>query len=224
MNVHLIAALGAVGLLFALQAFGPSPAGRAPRQTLKLPAFTDNQSNGNSTNKLTSTKFPLFAVIKELSAQMGKLGARIDELGHHGSAMPKTDASTSSHSQHRNVWDIHWTILEGLLSLGSDFQEEEEEERRKASDQPDTCSHQRETQGRQIDSDGPLVSCVPLYFQVGGSLELTKERGFSDLLAFLGLFLRRLGGVPRCDTCQTRWHHGTSGWVSGKGEVCLFLG
>ena len=77
-SFRLVATLEALRLLLALMVFGPSLEGDTRHQVIQLTTFTDNKGNGYAINKLMTTKFPLCAIVMELSAQMEAIGARVE--------------------------------------------------------------------------------------------------------------------------------------------------
>ena len=73
---RVIATLEALGLLLALQAFGPREHVNDTCLAVQVPAFTDNKENGYVVNKLMTTRFLLCAFVMELAAQAEARGVR----------------------------------------------------------------------------------------------------------------------------------------------------
>ncbi len=71
-----IAALEAFATLIAVMAFH-DPSQSHYDHVLELPALTDNQGNEAAVRKLSTNKFPLSAVVMELSAQLEARHARL---------------------------------------------------------------------------------------------------------------------------------------------------
>ena len=129
-SFRLIATLEALALLVALKVSGPQLEDGRRLQTLQLPAFTDNKSNGYAVNKLMSTKFPLCAVLMELSAQMEDKGMRVNlqwtprEFNSEADALSNFDFRGFS-KEHRIGFDLketRWLVLDALLDFGAKFQ------------------------------------------------------------------------------------------------------
>ena len=126
----MITTLEALALLVALKVFGPQLEGGRRLQTVQLPAFTDNKSNGYSVNKLMSTKFLLCAVLMELSAQMEDKHMRVNlqwtprEFNSEADALSNFDFRGFC-EEHRIGFDLketRWLVLDALLDFGAKFQ------------------------------------------------------------------------------------------------------
>ena len=65
----IVATLEALAVLIALKAFHENtPGERAARKSMVMPIWTDNRGNGAALNKLMSTRYPLNALLMEMSA------------------------------------------------------------------------------------------------------------------------------------------------------------
>jgi len=75
---RIIASLEALAILVALRVFFPAVPGAAKAKVVLLPTWTDNRGNGSVLNKLMTTRFPLSAILMELSEQMRVHGQRAE--------------------------------------------------------------------------------------------------------------------------------------------------
>ena len=121
----LIATLESLGLLLTLMVYGPSQEREARHQVIQLPAFTDNKGNGYAINKLMTTKFPLCAIVMELSTQMGAIAARVEVHWTSRERNEEADALSNGNFEGFDMEEqCEWLVLKDLLKNGAEFQEE----------------------------------------------------------------------------------------------------
>ena len=193
---RLIATLEALGLLLALMAFGPGLGREARHQVIQLPAFTDNKGNGYTINKLMTTKFPLCAIIMEMSAQMEAIGARVEVHWTPRERNEEADALSNGtfegfDMEKRvtvNVEQCKWLVLKELLMYGAEFQEERA--RIKASGRQRKGPHHKRRKRREVEGSGPVVAEIRRVSTSFGPL-----RGFfrdGSVLEFWGFLVKGL--------------------------------
>ena len=132
-----IASLEALAVLAALVLFAPYLSDSPSRPTLLIPAWTDNQSNGFSLNKLLTTKFPLCAVIMELAVRMEEAKARVDvhwtprDRNAEADRLANGDCSGFDPALRLDLdWaHIKWRVLDKLIATGQAFHAQKLEDR-----------------------------------------------------------------------------------------------
>ena len=132
-----IASLEALAVLAALVLFAPYLFDSPSRPTLLIPAWTDNQSNGFSLNKLLTTKFPLCAVIMELAVRMEEAKARVDvhwtprDRNAEADRLANGDCSGFDPALRLDLdWaHIKWRVLDKLIATGQAFHAQKLEDR-----------------------------------------------------------------------------------------------
>ncbi len=126
-----IASLEALAALTAVVAFGdafpPSTDG-----TLLIPGVTDNRGNRYALSRLQGTRFPLSAVVMELSAQLETRGARLElawvprDLNSEADALSNgiTDGFSEAARIPVDYGSMKWLILDRILEAGAAFEAE----------------------------------------------------------------------------------------------------
>ena len=133
-----IAALEAMATLVAIVSFAPWFPQRAETH-VTITSLTDNQGNSHALTHLSSTRFPLCVVAMELSAQMDRLGLRLDvrwaprEWNQEADALSngKTDGYSMANRVAHNLKDHKWFVLDDLMRFGSEFEKERNRNRKK---------------------------------------------------------------------------------------------
>ena len=95
-------------------------------------SLTDNQGNSHALTHLSSTRFPLCVVAMELSAQMDRLGLRLDVRWSPREWNQEADDLSNgkavgycvANRVMQNISEIKWLVLDDLMNFGVKFEKE----------------------------------------------------------------------------------------------------
>ena len=126
-----IAALEAMATLVSVVAFAAWLPQRSETH-VTVTSLTDNQGNSHALTHLSSARFPLCVVAMELSAQMDRLGVRLDvrwsprEWNQEADDLSngKTEGYSVANRVMQNISEIKWLVLDDLMNFGVNFEKE----------------------------------------------------------------------------------------------------
>ena len=123
-----IASLEALATLLALKAFYGETPGDYRSAVQVLPTWTDNRGNGSILNKLMCTRYPVSAILMELSVHMKAMGQKTAvhwtprEANREADALANGNSSSFDPAKERKFDLAHmgWRILPRALQMGRD--------------------------------------------------------------------------------------------------------